>query len=299
MRLPPGIGSKDFSDALREFAEAVGKEWVFSSDEDVELYRDSYSPTWNEPEEPIPSAAVAPDGVEQVQAVVRVANKYKIPLWTISTGKNLGYGASAPLLGGSVVLDLKRMNRVLEINEKNHYALLEPGVSYFYLYRYIQERKLKLWVDPPGALPGAKTWQQYKYGFGPHVMPMFSQSSLGIITKMGVWLFPQPEAFLTGTVMVWKHQDLIPLVDIFAELQDLGIIRGTITLGSAFWLGVPGPEADALRAKGSVKDLEDFAVQKNTPYWSIPLSFYGPAKVVAAQWEYAKEKFSSIPGSHV
>jgi len=342
MRLPPGVSSKDFSDALREIAEAVGKEWVFSSDEDVELYRDSYSPTWNEPEEPIPSAAAAPDGVEQVQAMVRIANKYKIPLWTISTGKNLGYGASAPLLGGSVVLDLKRMNRVLEINEKNHYALLEPGVSYFDLYRYIQERKLKLWVDPPdpgwgspvgnslergggytpmhdhfdavcgmevvlpsgevmrtgmGALPGAKTWQQYKYGFGPHVMPMFSQSSLGIVTKMGVWLFPQPEAFLTGTVMVWKHQDLIPLVDIFAELQNLGIIRGTITLGSAFWLGVPSPEADALRAKGSVKDLEDFAVRKNTPYWSIPLNFYGPAKVVAAQWEYAKERFSSIPGA--
>ena len=230
MRLPPGVNSKDFSNALKQFAVAVGKEWVFTSDEDVDLYRDSYSPVWNEPEEPIPSAAVAPDSVEQVQAVVRIANKYKIPLWTISTGKNLGYGGSAPLLGGSVVLDLKRMDRVLEINEKDHYALLEPGVSYFDLYRYIQERKLNVWIDPPdpgwgspvgnslergggytpmhdhfdavcglevvlpsgevmrtgmGALPGAKTWQQYKYGFGPYVTPIFSQSSLGIVTENG------------------------------------------------------------------------------------------------------------------
>ena len=61
MRLPPGVSSKDFSDALKQFEEAVGKEWVFTSDEDVALYRDAYSPFWHEEEEPIPSAAVAPD----------------------------------------------------------------------------------------------------------------------------------------------------------------------------------------------------------------------------------------------
>ena len=341
MRLPPGVNSKDFSDALEQFAEAVGKEWVFTSDEDVDLYRDSYSPVWNEAEEPIPSAAVAPDSVEQVQAVVRIANKYKIPLWTISTGKNLGYGGSAPLLGGSVVLDLKRMDRVLEISEKDHYVLLEPGVSYFDLYRYIQERKLNVWIDPPdpgwgspvgnslergggytpmhdhfdavcglevvlpngdvmrtgmGALPGAKTWQQYKYGFGPYVTPIFSQSSLGIVTKMGIWLLPPPEAYLSATVMVGKHLDLIPLIEIFGELQNSGIIRGTTSLASPFWLGAPNPEFDSMRASGSVTPLEEYAERNNIAYWSLPIPFYGPAEVVAAQWKYAKEKFSSIPG---
>jgi FAD/FMN-containing dehydrogenase len=245
MSVPPGVTPKDFSDAIKRWQEALGAEWVFTSDEDIDLYRDPYSPVWHEEEEPIASAAVAPDGVEQIQAVVRIANQYKIPLWTISTGKNLGYGGSAPLLGGSVVLDLKRMNRVLEVNDKNHYALVEPGVSYFDLYRYIQDHKLKVWIDPPdpgwgspmgnslergggytpmhdhfdavcgmevvlpngelmrtgmGALPGAKTWQQYKYGFGPYIQGAFSQSSLGIVTKMGVWLYPEPEAYLLGTV---------------------------------------------------------------------------------------------------
>src|SRR5450755_4682355 len=142
MRLPPGVTSKDFSEALRQFGEAVGKEWVFSSDEDVDLYRDSYSPFWHEDQEPIPSAALAPASAEEVQQIARIANRYKIPLWTISTGKNLGYGGSAPLLSGSVILDLKRMNRVLEVNDKNHYALVEPGVSYFDLYRHIQDRGL-------------------------------------------------------------------------------------------------------------------------------------------------------------
>ena len=149
MRIPPGLTSKDFSDALGEFTAAVGKEWVFTSDEDMALYRDAYSPMWGEAGELLASAAVAPDNVEQVQKVVRIANHYKLPIYPLSTGKNLGYGGSAPVYSGSVVLDLKRMNRILEVNERNAYALVEPGVSYFDLYRYIQEKGLKLWVDVP------------------------------------------------------------------------------------------------------------------------------------------------------
>jgi len=341
MKVPPGVTPKDFSDAIKQWQQALGEDWVFTSPEDVDLYRDSYSPVGREEEEPIPSAAVAPGGVEQVQAVVKIANQYKIPLWTISTGKNLGYGGSAPLLNGSVVLDLKRMNRVLEVDDKNHYALLEPGVSYFDLYRYIQDRQLKVWIDPPdpgwgspvgnslergggytpmhdhfdavcgmevvlpngeimrtgmGALPGSKTWPQYKYGFGPYVQGIFSQSSLGIVTKMGIWLYPEPEAYLSGTVMAWKRDDLIPLVEIFAHLVNSGTLRTTTTVASPLWFGPPDSELDPLRSSGSVKDLEDYAKRKKMPYWSIPLPFYGPAKVVAAEWEYAKEKFSSIPG---
>ena len=135
MAAPPGISERDFSTALQEFANAIGGDWVFKSDEDLKLYRDAYSPFWGEPEERLASAAVAPASVEQVQAIVRTANKYKIPLWTISTGRNLGYGASSPAYSGSVIIDLKRMNRVIEVHDKIHYAVVEPGVSYFDVYR--------------------------------------------------------------------------------------------------------------------------------------------------------------------
>ncbi len=111
MAAPPNVSDRDFVRALDELAAAVGREWVFTSDEDVNLYRDAYSPFKGEEEDRVPSAAVAPDSVEQVQAIVRIANRYKLPLWTISTGRNLGYGGSAPAYSGSVVVDLKRMNR--------------------------------------------------------------------------------------------------------------------------------------------------------------------------------------------
>ena len=57
MRTPPGVTPADFSAALEQFATAVGKPWVFTSDEDLELYRDSFSPYWHEQEDSIPSAA--------------------------------------------------------------------------------------------------------------------------------------------------------------------------------------------------------------------------------------------------
>jgi (+)-pinoresinol hydroxylase len=344
MPLPPGVSAGDFRTVLRQFEGVVGKEWVFSSDEDVELYRDSYSPFWHEPEDPVPSAAVAPDGVEQIQQIIRIANKYRVPLWTVSTGKNLAYGGSAPRLSGSVVLDLKRMNRILEVNDRNHYALVEPGVSYFDLYRYTQERGLNVFIDAPdpgwgspvgntldrggghtplrdhfstlcgmevvlangdvvrtgmGALPNSKTWQQYKYGFGPYVDGIFTQSNFGIVTKMGVWLYPMPEMRFSGTVSVPKHDDLIPMVDTLSYLMNSNIVLGTTRVSSSLTGQARDAELIALRSKpggAAIPELEDFLKRKNLPYWSIELPFYGPTEVVPAQWAFAKRKFSAIPG---
>jgi (+)-pinoresinol hydroxylase len=164
--LPPGINAVTFASALDEFAGVVGREWVYSSDEDVGLYRDAYSVYWGEAKEYVASAAVAPDTTEKVQAIVRIANRYKIPLYPISTGKNLTYGGSAPNMSGSVVVDLKRMNRILAVDDTRNFALVEPGVSYFDLYRYIQERGLKVWLDVPDPGWGSPVGNSLDHGVG-------------------------------------------------------------------------------------------------------------------------------------
>ena len=87
MRLPAGVSSTDFASAVAEFDSAVGKAWVFTSDADVDLYRDAFSPFLHEPEELVASAAVAPASTEEVQQIVRIANRYKIPLYPISTAR--------------------------------------------------------------------------------------------------------------------------------------------------------------------------------------------------------------------
>jgi (+)-pinoresinol hydroxylase len=164
--LPPGVNATEFTAALKQFEAAVGKDWVLTSDDDIHAYRDHFSMLKDQQNELTPAAAVCPSEVEQVQAIVRTANQYKIPLYAISTGKNFAYGGPAPNMRGSVTVDLKRMNRVLEVNDKRHYALVEPGVSYMDLYRHIQERNLKVWVDTPDVGWGGLIGNSLDRGIG-------------------------------------------------------------------------------------------------------------------------------------
>ena len=346
MTIPPGVSQNDFSNALNQFERIVGNKWVFSDQDKVDLYRDAYSPLWGEESEILPSAAVAPANVEQVSAIVRAANQYKIPLYPISTGKNLGYGGSAPNLSGSVVLDLKRMNRVLEVDDRRHFAIVEPGVSYFDLYRYIQERGLKVWIDCPdpgwgspignaldhgvgytygnyrdhfnshcgmevvlpngeimrtgmGALPGAETWAEYRYGYGPTVDGLFAQGNFGIVTKMGFWLMPEPEAYISGIVTVPKHQDITPLVDTVNYLEHSGLI-GHPRYGSPITRHSRTAEVAKilqLPVREQASQLEPWASDNELGFWQCELQFYGPKESVQANWDYSQRLLSEIPGA--
>ena len=349
MALPPNTSEAEFASALAEFAAALGDDWVFSSEEDVALYRDSYSIYWGEPEERVASAAVAPANVEQVQQIVRIANKYGIPLYPISTGRNLTYGGSAPTLSGSVVVDLKRMNRILDVDEDRHFAVVEPGVSYFDLYNHIKERGLKVMLDVPdpgwgspignsldhgvgytmapfrdhfgshcgmevvtpegdvirtgnGAVPGSDSWQDFRYGVGPLVDGLFTQSNFGIVTKMGLWLMPLPETFFTGTVTVPRYRDFDALVKEVSYLEDSFLIGmpqyGSPVKGRRF-LGVT-PALVRLMESGwpSIDQVEDIVSAQGLPAWSVELRFYGPEETVRASWEAAKRRFRDrVPGA--
>ena len=91
-------------------------------------------------EEMVCSAIVYPSTTLEVQGVVKWANEFKIPIYPISMGRNIGYGGAAPRVPGSVVVDLGRnMNKVLKIDGKNASCMVEPGVSYFKLYEEIQK----------------------------------------------------------------------------------------------------------------------------------------------------------------
>ncbi|HUQ51603.1 MAG TPA: FAD-binding oxidoreductase [Gammaproteobacteria bacterium] len=344
MPLPPNVSRRDFGDALRAFAAAVGDEWVFSSDEDLALYRDAYSPLREEPDERVASAAVAPATVEQVQAILRAANRYRVPLYPISTGRNLAYGGAAPVLSGSVVLDLKRMNRVLEVDEANAYALVEPGVSYFDLYRHIQDRGMKLMLDVPtpgwgsaignalehgvglsplrdhsaaqcglevvladgsllrtgmGAMPNAATWQQFKYGIGPHIDGLFSQSNFGVVTKMGFWLLPEPEAVRGLRVIAARHDDVAPLIATLANLVYSGVIDSTFSLRSPVLHGTRDADFDALVAApdgGAAADWDRYAAARELSFWQLDLSFYGPEALVDLRWAHTLERFRALAG---
>ncbi len=162
--LPPRLSPAQFDAALKSFASVVGKDWVMARDEDRDAYSDIYAPG-DESEWP-PAGAVAPATTEEVQAVVRLANQHKTPLWPISRGKNLGYGASAPRMPGTLVLDLGRMTKIHEIDTKLGYCVIEPGVGYFDLHEELQRRNAPLWMSVPGNAWGSVLGNALDHGMG-------------------------------------------------------------------------------------------------------------------------------------
>ncbi|MFH1154959.1 MAG: FAD-linked oxidase C-terminal domain-containing protein [Pseudomonadota bacterium] len=73
-----------------------------------------------------PWAVVRPGTAEQVQEVMRWANANRVPVITRGSGSAM-CGQTVPIFGG-ITLDMKRMNRILEINPPDVYCRVEPGV---------------------------------------------------------------------------------------------------------------------------------------------------------------------------
>ncbi|MGO1560220.1 4-cresol dehydrogenase [hydroxylating] flavoprotein subunit [Actinomycetales bacterium JB111] len=123
-------------DVARLFAEAIGTEHVHTDQAQRDEYRDPY---WFQGDRTYDSSAVLyPASTEEVQAVVRIANEHGVPLWTSSQGRNNGYGGPSPRVRGTVLVSLRRMNRVLEIDHELAYVVVEPGVTWIDLHEELR-----------------------------------------------------------------------------------------------------------------------------------------------------------------
>jgi 4-cresol dehydrogenase (hydroxylating) len=162
--LPPGIDVAAWTAGMRAFAAELGSEWVMVSDQDLVPYNDAYG--FSGLNEHVPSGAISPADVGELAAVLRIANERGIPLWPISRGKNYGYGGAAPRLSGSVVLDLGRMRRILDVDVVRGVVRVEPGVGFFDLYDYLEREKLPLWASMPGNSLGSVLGNALEYGLG-------------------------------------------------------------------------------------------------------------------------------------
>lgn len=65
-------------------------------------------------------------------------------------------------------MSLQRMNRILEVNEKFAYIVVEPGVTFFDVYTYFNEHNLNLWLSVPalgwGSIVGNVIEYPYSWG---------------------------------------------------------------------------------------------------------------------------------------
>jgi FAD/FMN-containing dehydrogenase len=101
-----------------------------------------------------PAVVVRPNSVEEVQAVLKIANEKKIPVVPHSGG--LSGGEATPTQEGSILLDLRRMNQIIEVNTDARYIIVEPGVTSAQAWKHMQENYPDYRPGiPDGAPPSA------------------------------------------------------------------------------------------------------------------------------------------------
>jgi 4-cresol dehydrogenase (hydroxylating) len=152
-----------------------------------------------------------------------------------------------------------------------------------------------------GAVPGSNSWQLFPYGFGPYPDGLFTQSNLGIVTKMGIALMQRPPGSATFLVTFDKEDDLARVVDIMlplrinmAPLQNVPVLRniildaGVVSRRSEWYDGVGPLPAEA---------IEKMKSELNLGYWNLYGTVYGPPPVTDMYLAMIKDAFLQVPGA--
>jgi 4-cresol dehydrogenase (hydroxylating) len=287
-------------------------------------------------------AAARPGTVEELRDVLQLARTGGFAVWVLpneAANGGLMNSTAKPVL----VIDQSRMNRIVEVNTKAAYALVEPGVSFAQLSQHLEDNNTGLWVDSDrnrlnsvsgsiashefgytaygdhlmmqcgmevmlgdgslirlgmGAMPKSNTWQLFKYGYGPYLDGLFTQSNLGVITKIGVWLMPAPPGYQPFMVSLGDDAGLAAVIDTLRPLKVDLIIPNTVVISNATLDASPyARRTDYVDGDAVTMDKvrSDFGLGK----WNLYAALYNTPPNVELLWSLVKAAMEAIPGATV
>lgn len=216
-------------EVIQELIQVLGKENVLSEQEDLMTYAYDATAAMKHRK---PDVVVSPLSTEQVAEIVKIANRHNLPIYTRGAGTNLS-GGTIPTEGG-IVLSMLNLNNILEVDQDNLTATVQPGVIIQALNDQVVKHGL-LYPPDPGTIATATMGgsvaecsgglRGLKYGVTKHyimglqivlangevirwggktvknvtgydLVALFtgSEGTLGIITEIIVKLIPAPEA---------------------------------------------------------------------------------------------------------
>jgi alkyldihydroxyacetonephosphate synthase len=223
---------------LSELEDIVGTENVSTRMSDKLVYGVDYSwvsRMWTDYGKipPTPDIVIRPKSAEEIASSLKIANYYKMPVHTWGGGSG-SQGGALPMAGG-IIMDIKRMNRLIDLNEESHSITAETGMIFQQMEWYANERGYSCMHIPScltcGTVGGAlahrgigimstkygkiddqcmhmevvlpngdiiETLPVPKHAAGPDLNQIFigSEGTLGIMTKATFKLFEQPECRL-------------------------------------------------------------------------------------------------------
>ena len=129
-------------DCLHQFKKIVGDNFVFVDEETLNNYAHDETENLHF----LPDTVLKPKTTEEISAILKICNEYKIPVTPRGAGTGLSGGA-LPNLGG-VLLSTERLNSILNIDERNLQVIVEPGVITEVLQNAVKEKGLFYPPDP-------------------------------------------------------------------------------------------------------------------------------------------------------
>jgi 4-cresol dehydrogenase (hydroxylating) len=96
-------------------------------------------------------AIVAPASRAEVLGCLAIASAHGVPLYPVSRGRNWGYGSRVPSQPAAAILDLARMNRIVDYDERLAYVTVEPGVTFQQLHDFLARERSELMLNVTGG----------------------------------------------------------------------------------------------------------------------------------------------------
>src|SRR5215470_1737884 len=133
---------RDHGGFIARLRAIVGPDSVLTSPSDLLVYEcDGYTIEKNKPD-----VVVFPTTTKQVVQIIQTCNEFNVPFLPRGAGTSLA-GGCLPV-GGGVMIALTRMKRILEVNTRDRYAVVEPGVVNLWLTNHLKKEGFHFALDP-------------------------------------------------------------------------------------------------------------------------------------------------------
>ncbi len=142
-----GLSAFNLDKALSEWSILLGTDHVLMGDK-AQAYNNCPSQSTRH----IP-AVLVPTCQEDVRKIMLIAARYHVPVHPISTGKNWGFGGAAPSANSSVIIDLHKMNRIIDFIPDLGIVTVEPGVTQGQLADFLKKGNYPFMVAVSSASP--------------------------------------------------------------------------------------------------------------------------------------------------
>lgn len=123
--------------------------------------------------------------------------------------------------------------------------------------------------------------------YGPTIDGLFLQSNLGIVTKLGIHMTPQPQAFMACTFDMPEFDDIETITDVFGAMRRGGILPTVVYVFSLVeWSALMKPRHEYWDKEGPIPEwrLKEMQKELDTGFWTVKWGMYGPKNILEAQY---------------